>query len=79
MDYVNRIYDPVKVKITERGIYAYVNRLCDLPKKNFFDGLHKHFGGHFIILCWALDSYHTYNSDERGDIFVCQGCHEQWC
>ena len=36
-------------------------------------------GGIFIILCWALDSYHTYNSDERGDIFVCQGCHEQWC
>ena len=50
MDYVNRIYDPVKVKITERGIYAYVNRLCDLPKKEFFDGLHKPFGGHFYYI-----------------------------
>ena len=42
MDYIIKSYDLQKVKIAG-GIYAYVSRLCDLPKKEIFDGLHKHF------------------------------------
>ena len=26
----------------------YISRSCDLPKKDIFDGLHKHFGGAFF-------------------------------
>ena len=42
MDYIIKSYDLQKVKIAG-GIYAYVSRSCDLPKKEIFDGLHKHF------------------------------------
>ena len=42
MDYVSRSCNPPKMKIGG-GVDAYVNRLCDLLKKEIFDGLHKHF------------------------------------
>ena len=32
----------------EENLIDYVNRLYDLPKKEFFDGLYKHFGGAFF-------------------------------
>ena len=31
-----------------RGIGAYISKSCDLPKKEIFDGLHKHFLGAFF-------------------------------
>ena len=34
---------PTKNENWRGGVDAYVNRLCDLPKKEIFDGLHKHF------------------------------------
>ena len=42
MDYIIKSCDLQKVKIAG-GIYAYVSRLCDLLKKEIFDGLCKHF------------------------------------
>ena len=46
MNYVSRSYDPPKMKIIG-GVNAYVSRLCDLPKKEIFDSLHKYFWGAF--------------------------------
>ena len=46
MDYVSRSCDPPKMKIGG-GVDAYVSRSYDLPKKENFDGLHKHFWGAF--------------------------------
>ena len=47
MDYISRLCDPPKMKITG-GVNAYVSRLCDLPKKEMFNGLYKHFRGVFF-------------------------------
>ena len=32
----------------EEILMDYVSRLCDLLKKDIFDGLHKHFGEYFL-------------------------------
>ena len=32
----------------EEILMDYVSRSCDLPKKDIFDGLHKHFGEYFL-------------------------------
>ena len=47
IDYVIRSCDPLKVKIAE-GIGTYVSKLCDLLKKEIFNGLYKHFGEMFF-------------------------------
>ena len=46
MDYISRSCDLPKMKIGG-GVDAYVSRSCNLLKKDFFDGLHKHFWGAF--------------------------------
>ena len=46
MDYVNRSYDPPKMKITG-GVNAYVNRSCDIPKKEILMDYISIFGRHF--------------------------------
>ena len=37
------------MEIPKKGILmAYVGRSCDLPKRDIFNGLHKHFRGAFF-------------------------------